>query len=69
MKKYFMIDFQNINDITESNTVMVEDKDLVNLINNYDKKNYDIVNITGMGFIITDYKEFLKTDPQLELGK
>lgn len=50
-------------------TVLVKEDVLESFIVNCDKVTYKIVNITGVGDIKVEYKDYLKTPDGLELGK
>lgn len=65
---YYMVELVSIVD-NISYPIFIDGKDLPALISNYDKDNYKLVNVTGLGYINTDYKDFLKKEPNLETGE
>lgn len=67
---YFVVTFQDIVvDIGFEWNVLVDENHLSNLLTCYDKDSYKLVNIFGLGPLQLDYKTFIKTEKDLEIGQ
>lgn len=64
---YYMVELTDNND-GYVNSILVEEKNLVNFISNYDKDLYKLVNVYGLGVINLEFKDFLKKENNLEQG-
>jgi hypothetical protein len=67
LKNYYVVTFTNLNDGFDYN-ILIEDKNLAAFLANFDKKEYKLGNVTGLGELYSDINDFLDKNDKMEIG-
>jgi hypothetical protein len=67
IQRYFVVELNEKLD-GFNHAVLLEEKDLVVFLQNYDKDFYTLINVCGIGALDVNFKDYFKNEPDLEKG-